>query len=613
MGRVNVAHLEARAFPRETARPECGKTPLVRDFRKRVRLVHELRQLARSEEFPHRGRRRFRVDQILRHDRVDLDRGHALLDRPLHAEEADAVLVLHQLADRAHPAVAEVVDVVDLAQSVAKLHERADAGHDVLPAERPLGVFRVEIEAHVHLHAADRRQVIALAVEEERVEERKCGFDGGRFTGAHDAIDVHQRRVAVPVLVDRHRVADIGALGHAIRVDGRNLRHTIVDERLEDTTRGGAFLVDFPGEFVTGLGPDLTGFLVDDVLGDIAANDAVERNQKLRHAAVVDQLLDRTGRDFLAGFEDDFAGRRVHEIVGRLRAAHALREELRRPALALDLPEHDRVVIGIHDAFLVEPERVEERRHRQLPLPVDAGIDDVLGVELEVEPGAAIGDHAAGEEELARGMGLAPVMVEEDARGPVHLGDDHPLGPVHDERAVRRHEGHVPHEDVLFLDVLDRARARILVHFEDDQAERHLQRRGIGHVALLTLVDIVFRRFKLVLHELEHSRVVEILDRENGLKYALDTFAIEWLELVARLQKQIVARFLNLDQVGHFRDFADLAIKFPNTLLTGMRLRHVVLTHQFTALVAGRGPTSRRTGDGGDPIPLLFPRRSTRA
>jgi phosphoribosyl 1,2-cyclic phosphodiesterase len=40
---------------------------------------------------------------------------HALLDRALHAQQTDAVLVLHQLADSAHATVAEVVDVVDLA------------------------------------------------------------------------------------------------------------------------------------------------------------------------------------------------------------------------------------------------------------------------------------------------------------------------------------------------------------------------------------------------------------------------------------------------------------------------------------------------------------------
>ena len=88
----------------------------------------------------------------------------------------------------------------------------------------------------------------------------------------------------------------------------------------------------------------------------------------------------------------------------------------------------------------------------------------------------------------------------------VHLGDDDPLGAVDDEGAVRRHQGHVAHVDVLLLDVLHRARAGLLVDLEDDQAQRDLQRRGIGHVALHALVDVVLRRLELVLDELEHAR-----------------------------------------------------------------------------------------------------------
>ena len=97
---------------------------------------------------------------------------HALLDRALHAQQADAILVLHQFADRAHAAVAEMVDVVDLAAAVAQVDERLDDGEDVLLAQRALGVGRVEVEAHVHLDAADRREVVALGVEEQRLEHR---------------------------------------------------------------------------------------------------------------------------------------------------------------------------------------------------------------------------------------------------------------------------------------------------------------------------------------------------------------------------------------------------------------------------------------------------------
>ena len=108
----------------------------------------------------------------------------------------------------------------------------------------------------------------------------------------------------------------------------------------------------------------------------------------------------------------------------------------------------------------------------------------------------------------------------------VHLGHDDPLGAVDDEGAVRRHQGHVAHVDVLLLDVLDRARAGLLVDLEHDQAQRHLQRRGIGHVALHALFDVVLRMLELVLHELQRRGLVEVLDREDRLEDALDALAV---------------------------------------------------------------------------------------
>ena len=94
--------------------------------------------------------------------RVDIDGTHALLDGALHAQQADAVLVLHQFADRAHAAVAEVVDVVDVALAIAQIDKRLDDGQDVFAAQRAQRVFGVEFEAHVHLDAADGRQVVTL-------------------------------------------------------------------------------------------------------------------------------------------------------------------------------------------------------------------------------------------------------------------------------------------------------------------------------------------------------------------------------------------------------------------------------------------------------------------
>ena len=183
--RVHVAHLEAGALARQAARAKRRQAALVRDLRQRVGLVHELRELRGAEELAHRGSRRLGVDQVLRHDGVDIDRRHALLDRALHAQQADAVLVLHQLADRAHPAVAEIVDVVDLALAVAQIDQRPDHREDVLLAQHAHGVRRIEVEPHVHLDAADRGEVVALGVEEQRVEHRLRGVERRRL--ARDA------------------------------------------------------------------------------------------------------------------------------------------------------------------------------------------------------------------------------------------------------------------------------------------------------------------------------------------------------------------------------------------------------------------------------------------
>src|SRR3712207_8707009 len=51
------------------------------------------------------------------------------------SSDLDAILVLEQLADRAHAAVGEVVDVVDVALSVLEVDQLLDHREDVFPAQ----------------------------------------------------------------------------------------------------------------------------------------------------------------------------------------------------------------------------------------------------------------------------------------------------------------------------------------------------------------------------------------------------------------------------------------------------------------------------------------------
>src|SRR5204863_6708736 len=110
----------------------------------------------------------------------------ALADDPLHAGQADADLVLDQLADAADAAVGEVVLVVEAVTGLAggQVEEVGAGGQDLAAAEdglvglgplegraeqllRPLDL---RAELAVELVAADPGEVVALGVEEGVLE-----------------------------------------------------------------------------------------------------------------------------------------------------------------------------------------------------------------------------------------------------------------------------------------------------------------------------------------------------------------------------------------------------------------------------------------------------------
>ncbi len=90
-------------------------------------------------------------------------------------------------------------------------------------------------------------------------------------------------------------------------------------------------------------------------------------------------------------------------------------------------------------------------------------------------------------------MGLALVMIEEDAGRTVHLRDDDPLGSVDDEGSGMGHEGNFAQVDVLLLDLLHGLGAGLLILLPDDEAEGDLQGGRKGHAPLQTLVHLIFR------------------------------------------------------------------------------------------------------------------------
>ena len=479
--RVHVAHLEAGALAGQTARPERREAPLVRDLGERVGLVHELRQLRRPEELLHHRRDRLGVDQVVRHQRLDLLRhAHALLDRALHADQADAVLVLQQLADRAHAAVAEVVDVVDRALAVLEIDQVADRLEDVALGEDGVVERFVQLELVVQLQAADLRQVVALRVEEQVVEQVLRRLERRRIARAQAAVDLHDRLVRRLQLVGDQRVAQV-------RADVQ-----VVDEEtlnsLMPCSRSSSSFASVSSSLHCRMTSPVASSMTS-LRGDLADQVGDLDGQALDVRVL--QLLDRELGELAVLLDQDLARVRVADVAaGALAGEQVVLDRLR--VLLVRLEEDGLGVVEVVEQLLGRvAERAQQHGRVQLAAAVDADVEQVLRVELEVEPRAAVRDDARAVEQLARRVRLALVVVEEHARAAVQLADDDALGAVDDERAVVGHQRDLAEVDLLLLDVADRLRPGLLVGVPDDQAHDDLDRRGERHAALAALVDVV--------------------------------------------------------------------------------------------------------------------------
>jgi hypothetical protein len=178
-------------------------------------------------------------------------------------------------------------------------------------------------------------------------------------------------------------------------------------------------------------------------------------------------------------------------------------------------------VVVVEQLFGRVAERAQVHGRVQLAAAIDADVEDVLVVELEVEPRAAVRDHARAVEQLAARVRLALVVIEEHAGRAVQLADDHPLRAVDDERAGVRHQRDLAEVDLLLLDVADRLDAGLLVDVPHDEPDDDLDRRRERHAAGAALVDVVLGLLEVVRDELERRGLREILDREDDLEHAL--------------------------------------------------------------------------------------------
>ena len=364
----------------------------MREFGEWIVLIHELRELRGAEELLDRRHDGTDVDERLRRDDVDVLDRHALLDDALHAREADAKLVLQQLADGPHAAVAQMVDIIRRADAVHEVQEIVDGRHDVVAGDRAVVVRECARAQHLH----------ALAVAVLRAHE-----EDGRLVDAEERILLLRR--------DRfeHRLVDDDIRGHD------DLARLHVHDGLREHLAEEAAL---PAELLRQL-----------VAADHREVVALGIEEK-----AVEELLRIVDRRRLAGAqalvdldERFLLGVRAVALQGRLDALIVI-EEL-----------GDRAVGAV-------TERAHEDRHGQLARAVDAHGNDIVRIRFQLNPRAAVRDDRRVVELLARRVDRLTVI---GARRAHELADDDALRAVDDEGSCIGHERKIAHEDFLLLDL----------------------------------------------------------------------------------------------------------------------------------------------------------------
>ncbi len=455
-----------------------------------------------------------------------------------------------------------MIDVVDLVAAVLDLDQALDDRQDVLAAQHAHRIVGLHAEPGVELDPTDRRQIVALGIEEQALEQVLGGIEVGRLARAQHPVDVEQRLLAVGAALGRKRVADVGPDGDVIDVEHGELLHRGVDQLGEQLRR----------QLVARLGVHQAALLVDHVGRHVAPDQLLGRDVKLLDALLL-ELADQARRELGAGLRQHVATLGIDQVGDELLAAQPLLPEGLLPAEPGAL-EGDLLVEVVEDLLLRQAEPEQQRGHRQLAAPVDAHEHQVLGVELEVEPRAAIGDDPRREQVLAGAVRLALVVVVEHARRAVHLRDDHALGAVDHEGAVVGHQRQVAHVDVLLLDVAHALGAGVVVDVPHDQAQGHAQGCRVGHAALMALLDVVFGLLELVLHEVQRGALREIADREHRLEHFLQAEVVALLRPHVHLQEILVRAALNLDEVRHHGDLGDPSEALANTFATGEGVVH---------------------------------------
>ncbi len=474
---------------------------------------------------------------------------HAFTDNTLQSRQTDAVLVLKQFTDTADTAVAEVIDIIRIADAVLEMHIVVDGSKNVFLGD----VLRNKlVNTLLERISQCLRILVVLILEEDLTESRIINL----------LMDSEFFRIAVNKVCDvNHKVAQ--HLDIALFCLNYNTRNSRVLNGIRHLTRNGfACAAEY-----------FAVCLIDDILCEDMADNTVAEGKLLIKFITAD-----LGKIIAARIKQH----RIDQAVCRLHRERfawtnllvefektglvAVGRILRKCSTKLRLVAEDlkNLVVG------AKSKGTKQNGYRHFSRAVNTDPEHIVHIGLIFEPCAAVRDHRAGIHLLAELILVDSVI---DTGRADQLRDNDTLCAIDDKRSVVRHDRHIAHKNFLF--------GNSLVILLVVQTDTNLQRSRVCRVSFLALFDVVldFILAESVAHKRKAQMTVVVLDGTDVIKRLLQTF----------LEEPAIGGFLDFNQIGHFLDFLLTGKAHPHAV-SAFDGTHPVFVHSF---LSGRFAAAR--------------------
>ena len=315
------------------------------------------------------------------------------------------------------------------------------------------------------------------------------------------------------------------------------------------------------GELLITLDEYLLGFRIHDIAGSHTSNDIFKCHRDMLHSGGL-HLADHRPGQLSPLFRNQLVRLRVPNIPPGLEPHNVVGFENHHRLFSVK--DHGIGLVEIvNEVFGGHSKGAEQHRDGEFSPAVDAHVQDIPWVKFKIEPGTTVGYDPGRIQELAAGMGFPLVVLEENPRRTMELTDDDTLGAIHHERTILSHQRDLAKIDFLLLDVSNAPIVGLGIHIPQHHLNGHLKRCRVGHAALVTILNIIFRLAETVTNEFQGGRIVKVFDGENRLKDSLESYVLTLVWRNVFLHKEIKGVFLDLDQIRKLKDFFYFSIIAP--------------------------------------------------